>query len=207
MELRVHRVPHSTNVERVALALALKGLEATWVDVDPADRSPLVALSGQDLVPVLEAGDAVISDSAAILSWLDARFPEPPLWPSSPRDHATTDIAIAWFNRVWKRAPNAIDAELGTARPDPAVITALSAEMAATLPWFEALLARRDFLLGDAPGALDVVAFPFLKYGVLAPAAGDTDRFHAVLHEHLPIGGRLPRLEAWVARVDALPRA
>jgi hypothetical protein len=39
MELRVHRVPHSTNVERVALALAYKGLAPTWVDGDPADRS------------------------------------------------------------------------------------------------------------------------------------------------------------------------
>jgi hypothetical protein len=28
-----------------------------------------------------------------------------------------------------------------------------------------------------------------------------------VLAEHLPIAGRLPRLEAWVHRVDARPRA
>ncbi len=73
MELRVHRVPHSTNVERVALALAHKGLPVTWVDVDPGDRSAVRALSGQDLVPVLEAGDEVVADSTAILRWLDDR--------------------------------------------------------------------------------------------------------------------------------------
>ena len=207
MELRVHRIPHSTNVERVALALAHKGLAATWVDVDPADRAPLVTLSGQDLVPVLEAGDEVIPDSTAILRWLDAHVPDPPLWPSSKRDRAATDIAIDWFNRVWKRAPNAIDAQIGAERPDPAVIAALSAALAATLPWLEALLDGRDFLLGDVLGALDVVAFPFLKYGVQEPAPDDGDRFHAVLHEHLPGAGRLPGLEAWIARVDALPRA
>jgi glutathione S-transferase len=207
MELRVHRVPHSTNVERVALALAHKGAAVTWVDVDPADRSPLVALSGQDLVPVLETPDEVIPDSAAILAWLDARFPDPPLWPADQAERAVTDIAIGWFNRVWKVAPNAIDAELGAAEPDAEAIAALSGAMVATLPWFEALLGGRDFLLGDTLGALDVVAFPFLKFGVLAPAADDPDRFHAVLHEHLPIAGRLPRLEAWVARIDALPRA
>ena len=84
MELRVHRIAFSTNVERVALALAHKGLTATWVDVNATDRSPLVALSGQGLVPVLEAGDEVMTDSTAILRWLDALYPEPPLWPADP---------------------------------------------------------------------------------------------------------------------------
>jgi glutathione S-transferase len=158
-------------------------------------------------VPVLETADEVVADSAAILAWLDARHPEPPLWPADPAQRAVTDIAIDWFNRVWKVAPNAIDAELGAAEPDAAVIAALSGEMAATLPWFESLLTGRDFLLGDTLGALDLVAFPFLKFGVMAPASGDPDRFHAVLHEHLPIAGRLPRLQAWTRRIDALPRA
>lgn len=207
MEVRVHRIPHSTNVERVALALAHKGLTATWVDVDPGDRAALLALSGQDLVPVLECGDEVVPDSTAILAWLEARVPAPALWPADVRDRAQADIAIDWFNRVWKVAPNAIAAELGRAAPDAARIAALSGEMGATLPWFEALLHDRDFLLGDALGALDLVAFPFLKFGVLAPEPGDEDPFHAVLHEHLPVAGRLPRLQAWIERVDALPRA
>ena len=207
MELRVHRIPFSTNVERVALALGHKGLSVQWVDVDPADRRALVALSGQDLVPVLEAGDEVVADSTAILAWLDARYPDPPLWPQEPAARARADIAVAWFNEVWKRAPNAIDDELDEERPDAAVLAGLSGQIAATLPWFEALLDGSDFLLGDRLGVLDVVAFPFLKYGVVAPDAGDPERFHTILHEHLPVAGRLPRLHAWVARVDALPRA
>ena len=56
--LRLYRFPYSTNVERVALALAHKGVEVESVAVDPADRAPLRALSGQDLVPVLVDGDA-----------------------------------------------------------------------------------------------------------------------------------------------------
>ena len=79
--------------------------------------------------------------------------------------------------------------------------------MAATLPWFEALLDDRGFLLGDRLGALDVVAFPFLKFGVIAPEPGDVELFHAILHQHLPIAWRLPRLQAWIARIDELPRA
>ena len=39
--MRILRIPFSTNVERVALALGHKGLTADWVDVDPADRTPV----------------------------------------------------------------------------------------------------------------------------------------------------------------------
>ena len=48
--------------------------------------------------------------------------------------------------------------------PIPTRIAALAAEMAGRLGWFEALLAGRDFLLGDELSAADVAAFPFLKY-------------------------------------------
>ena len=58
--MRLYRIPFSTNVERVALALAHKGLEVEPVDVDPNDRSPIVAVSGQSLVPVLEDEGRVV---------------------------------------------------------------------------------------------------------------------------------------------------
>jgi maleylpyruvate isomerase len=69
--MRLHAIPHSTNVERVALALGLKGVDAVdWVLHDPSDRAAIRALSGQDLVPVLETDDGqVISGSDAIARW------------------------------------------------------------------------------------------------------------------------------------------
>jgi hypothetical protein len=51
-----------------------------------------------------------------------------------------------------------------------------------------------------------VTAFPFLKYAVLWQE-GDPDRFHEVLREWLALDGGYPRLEAWIHRLDALPRA
>ena len=69
------------------------------------------------------------------------------------------------------------------------------------------MLDGRDWLMGEAFGAADVCAFPFLKYGVLELRPDDTDPFHRVLSEHLPISGAFPEIEAWVHRVDALPRA
>ena len=67
MGLTLYRIPFSTNVERVALALAHKGVDVDWVDVDPDDRSPVVAISGQELVPVLVDGDRRPARLAGIL--------------------------------------------------------------------------------------------------------------------------------------------
>ena len=177
------------------------------MEVDPGARGPLRALSGQDLVPVLETPDAVVSDSTVILRWLEHEVPEPPLWPAGPAERAATDIAIAWFNEVWKRAPNAIDEELLRPHPDASVVAACSAELQETLPWFDALLGGREFLLGDTLGVFDVVCFPFLKYRTVEPDPGDVEPFHWILHEHLRESGALPRLDAWARRIDALPRA
>ncbi len=165
-------------------------------------------LSGQDLVPVLKTPDGtVIPDSMAIVAWVERETPEPALWPSDPAARAQTDIFVEWFNRVWKVPPNAIAQERSRLVPDDALIAGWIAELAGWLPWFEALLDGREFLLGDSLGAADVCAFPFLKFGVLAPPEDDEDPFHAVLAETLPIRARCPRLEAWVRRIDALPRA
>jgi len=204
--LRVYRIPYSTNVERVALAAGHKGLEVEWVDVDPADRSPVEAVSGQSLVPVLVDGDEVVADSPAIVALLEERFPEPPLYPADGPRRAEVEIFVDWFNRVWKRPPNAIADELERREPDVALVAELSAEMRAALDRFEMLLAGRDYLFGEF-GAADCIAFPFLKYAVFGLPADDHELFHRVLVDHMPLGDRYPRLTAWVKRVDEHPRA
>jgi len=204
--LRVYRIPFSTNVERVALAAGHKGLEIEWVDVGPADRSPVEAVSGQSLVPVLLDGDEVVTDSPAIIALLEQRFPEPPLYPAGDARRAEVEIFIDWFNLVWKRPPNAIADELEQTEPDFARVAELSAEMRAALDRFEALLAGRDYLFGEF-GAADCIAFPFLKYPVFGLPADDDEIFHRVLVDHMPLGDRFPRLRAWIRRVDEHPRA
>lgn len=204
--LRVYRVPFSTNVERVALALAHKGVEVGWVDVPDGDRSEVVRVSGQPLVPVLVDGELVLHDSPRILEHLEERFPEPPLYPRGPARRAELAAFLDWFNVVWKRAPNLIVAEEEKAAPHRQRIAELEARIGATLPRFEALLDGRDWLFGRELTAADVTAFPFLKYAVLWEE-GDEQRFHEVLRDAMRLDGRYPRLEAWIRRVDALPRA
>jgi glutathione S-transferase len=205
--LRVYRIPFSTNVERVALACGHKGVEVEWVDVPADDRSAVVAVSGQPLVPVLvEEDGSVLADSPAILRRLEELYPEPPLWPAEPARRAELDCFVDWFNGVWKQAPNLIADSLQSGSPDRNRIDGWGAEMTAALDRFEALLDGRPYLFGGELTAADVVAFPFLKYAALPDDPEDTEVFHAVLREWQPLNDR-PRVRAWIARVDALPRA
>jgi glutathione S-transferase len=203
--LRIWRIPFSTNVERVALALGHKGLAADWIDVDPSDRSDVERLSGQPLVPVLELDGRVIADSTAIIDELERLQPDPPLYPREPARHAEVGIFVDWFNRVWKRPPNELEAELTKPEPDRETTERLGEEIAAALGRFELLLDGRDYLFGDF-GVADCIAFPFLKYAVLHDPADD-ELFHRILVEHQRLDGRFPRLDAWIRRVDEHPRA
>jgi maleylpyruvate isomerase len=198
--MRLHAIAHSTNVDRVLLALGLKGLESEVVLHDPADRTALRALSSQDRVPVLETGDGgVLTDSMPIVAWIDARWPRPPLFPADAVERRRVEAFIDFFNFVWKVAPNAIADGEG----DPAP---LIAQLRGCTPMFDGLLAGRAFLFGDAPGAADICAYPFLKYATSSDP-DDDDLFHGVLIEHLAPGTALPNLPGWIDRMAALPIA
>jgi glutathione S-transferase len=202
---RLYRIPWSTNVERVALALGHKGLEAEWVDVDPHDRSEVERVSGQSLVPVLVENGRVAFDSTEILRYVEDQAPEPALWPDDVARRAELDVFLDWFNRVWKRSPNEIEAERAKRDLDESRIGALGAELSASLDVFEQLLAGRDYLFGGFSAA-DCAAFPFLKYALIFDEA-DTEEFHLILREYLVLGDDHPRVEEWIRRVDQHPRA
>jgi glutathione S-transferase len=204
--LRLYRAPFSTNVERVALALAFKGLEVESVVISYEDRSAVVEVSGQGLVPVLADGDEVVADSVRILRYLESKWPDPPLFPSDAARRAELAVFLDWFNEVWKLAPNTIEAELERAQPDEEEVAVHAARMHASLDRFEAMLDGRDHLFGDDFSAADCAAFPFLKYGKLRDPEDD-ELFHRILEDNLRLDGSHPRLSDWIDRVNARPRA
>jgi glutathione S-transferase len=204
--LRLYRAAFSTNVERVALALAHKGIEVESVQITYDDRSPVMEVSGQGLVPVLVDGDEIVPDSVRILRHLERKWPDPPLFPRDPARRAELDVFLDWFNEVWKVAPNAMEAELERDDPDQRLVEELSRRMRASLDVFESLLDGRDHLFGDDFSAADCAAFPFLKYAKLRDPADD-ELFHRILEEHLQLHGGFPRLSAWIDRVNERPRA
>jgi glutathione S-transferase len=198
--MRLHAIPHSTNVHRVQLALRLKGLEAEVIQHPVADRGGVRAISGQDLVPVLETDDGeVLVDSMPIVAWIDARWPEPhPLYPRDARARREVEAFIDFFNFVWKVPPNAIDAAAG----DDPRIPGWRAQLRAWQVGFDALLHDRPFLFGDAPGAADLCAYPFLRFTTTSDP-DDDDLFHGILIETLS-DTQPSHLTAWIDRMSNL---
>ncbi|KNZ31634.1 MAG: maleylacetoacetate isomerase [Methylibium sp. NZG] len=70
---------------RVRIALALKGLKYDYLPVHLAHNEHLqegyAQLSVSKLVPVLKDGDKLLSQSLAIIEYLEETHPEPPLLP------------------------------------------------------------------------------------------------------------------------------
>ncbi len=93
MSLVLHSMWRATAPYRVRIGLALKGLDYAYVAHDlvggEARRAPYIGVNPQGLVPALETEDGVLTQSLAILEWLEETHPEPPLLPASPRDRAT----------------------------------------------------------------------------------------------------------------------
>jgi glutathione S-transferase len=201
--IRLYRARLSTNVERVALALALKGLEAepVWITYD--DRSVVEEVSGQPLVPVLDYHGEIVVESMDIVRFLDERHPDPPLY---PRDPAEVLAFVDWFNATWKGPPNEIEAELGKPEPDHARIERLEKAMIDHLDRFEAMLAGQDYLFAGTLTAADLCAFPFLKFATVHDPEDD-ELFHMILRDRQRDGKERPRLAAWIDRLNALPRA
>jgi glutathione S-transferase len=205
--LTLYRVKYSTNVERVALALAHKNLRAESVWVPFEDRAEIRRVSGQDLVPVLVDGDRVVIDSMEIVRYLEERFPEAPrLYPEQPARRADCLLFIDWFNRVWKRPPNDMEAELE--KPDGSRdskrVERLGRAMQGYFDLFEQMLTGRDYLLGEFSAA-DIAAFPFLKYATLHDP-DDRHLFHKILMDYQRPGTTHTRVVDWIARMDKRPR-
>ncbi|HEX9812385.1 MAG TPA: maleylacetoacetate isomerase [Burkholderiales bacterium] len=76
---------------RVRIALNLKGLSYEYLPLHirkPEDQKRLSALNPQALVPVLHDGAHQLTQSLAIIEYLDETHPNPPLLPKSPAERA-----------------------------------------------------------------------------------------------------------------------
>lgn len=87
--------------EKVRWALDLKGVEHERRTPLPGLHGPVamaLTRSGHRRLPVLELDDRRIGDSSAIIAALDARHPEPPLYPADPSQRAEAVAHEAYFD-------------------------------------------------------------------------------------------------------------
>lgn len=90
--MKLYNYFRSSASYRVRIALALKGLDYDYVPVhlprNEQTQPAYAALASSRLVPLLEDGDARLSQSMAIIEYLDETHPEPPLLPGDARARA-----------------------------------------------------------------------------------------------------------------------
>jgi glutathione S-transferase len=75
---------------RVMLTLEVKGLayQSTLLEFSKGDHkaADFLKLNPRGKVPVLKDDDFVLNESLAIMAYLDKKYPEPPLFGTSPRE-------------------------------------------------------------------------------------------------------------------------
>jgi maleylacetoacetate isomerase len=90
--MKLYTYFRSSAAYRVRIALNLKGIgyESVPVDLRPGAHrlQSYLALNPQGLIPALEDGGIVISQSLAVIEYLEEAHPSPPLLPRSPLDRA-----------------------------------------------------------------------------------------------------------------------
>ena len=167
----LHGYFRSSAAYRTRIALNLKGVDYDQADVDlrtGAQRSEaFLGLNPQGLVPALEVDGAVITQSTAILEWLDETYAEPPLMPADALGRARVRGMVGLIASDIHPLNNlrVLTALRTTFGADQAQIDAWAGGW--MVPGFEALTALTErqgagWLHGDAPTLADCCLIPQL---------------------------------------------
>jgi len=188
--MKLYLTPYSTFSRRARIALIEKGLQAEEQIVAPNERMgpEYRALNPFGRIPALVDGDVVVYESTAIWTYLEERFPEPPLIPPDPAGRARVAMLVKLCDleftplAIQVQRPKRMQAE---ATWDRAAMEATRAPIAAHYDFLERELQGREYLAWDRFTLADLAYLPFLH-------------FHALLDVELP-----PNVDAWWQRLAA----
>jgi maleylpyruvate isomerase len=169
--MKLYTFFRSGTSHRLRIALNLKGLAYEQVAIDLRREQHLSAdyraINPQQLVPALATGDRVLTQSPAIIEWLEERYPEPALLPADAEGRAQVralaaivgcDIHPVNNRRILEALRHRFGAD------DAAVNDWCGTWIAAGFDAFEALVAAHGrpgpFAFGDRPTLADVYLVP-----------------------------------------------
>jgi glutathione S-transferase len=194
--MKLYYFPASTFARRVRVALLEKNISCELIELNlPAGQhkeSWYAALNPYTKVPTLVVEDFALYESAAILNYLEATHPAPPLVPDDVRGRALVDMHVRLCDAHVGRYAGAVlfpKRFLPEANWDRAAMEAARKEIDRHLLIIERELGDRHYLVGESFTLADVAYLPFLHFlAMMEVAAG-------------------PRVKAWAERVLARPRA
>ncbi len=169
--MQLYNFFRSGTSHRLRIALNLKEITYDYVAVDLRAEEHLgaafKALNPQGLVPALVDGDRVLTQSPAIIEWLEERHPNPPLLPADPEARARVRALAAIVGCDIHPINNRRILEYlrKTLGCDEAAVNAWCATwIDAGFAALETLLAadatRGDFCFGASPTLADVYLVP-----------------------------------------------
>jgi glutathione S-transferase len=169
--LKLHYHPLSTFARRVRIALIEKNLPADLVEVDMvarAHRSPAyLALNPYGRVPTLEEDAFVLYESAAILEYLEATHPQPPLVPADARGRALVSMHMKLCDLQLTRQTGMIifpKRFLPKERWDEKAMAQAKKEIDKHLEILESQLRGKEYLVGDRYTLVEVCYTPFVEF-------------------------------------------
>ena len=163
-----------------------------------------LALNPRGKVPTLKDGDFVLSESVAIMAYLDRQYPEPPLFGRNAEE----------TGRVWKAISDSMSyLELAGSRVIVPIFSGTVAENAndirAAIPGVHAELGIMNHLIGKQRwlafgrlSAADLAVYPFVEVLLRAAGKESAKPFDLGL---VPFAKRYQAIEAWRQRIRALP--
>lgn len=169
--LKLYYHPFSTYARRVRIALLEKKISYELVHVDMEKRAhraaDYLALNPHGQVPTLQEDDFVISESTAILNYLEAVHPQPPLAPADARGRALVDMHMKICDLQFTKQMVAIvfpKRFLPKERWDLDLFAKMKTEIEKHLAIVDRQLGSNEYLVRNAFSLADICYLPFLEF-------------------------------------------
>ncbi len=206
MSLEIYWGAGSPYAWRVMLAAELKRIpyESKLLEFSKGDlRTPeFLRLNPRGKVPVIRDGDFTLGESLAILSYLDRRYSEPPLFGRTPEETGRIWLAITDFESYLREPLTIVNRWLFGDQPRAPEVDDAHARAMPEITRLEQRLGHGTWLVGDSPTAADVVWFPAMRTIVRAGVRAEARTRELGL---FPFAEVFPNIGAWIARVEAIP--